>query len=64
CIVSIPLAWYIMYSWLQNYTFRINLGWWFYVIPVAFVIGMAFLSIIFKITGTIKGNPINSLRYE
>lgn len=64
CLVSIPVAWYIMNSWLQDYTFRIEIGWWFYVIPILFVIGMAFLSIVFKILGTIKANPVKSLKYE
>lgn len=64
CLISIPVAWYITNRWLQDYTFRIDIGWWFYVIPIFFVIGMAFLSIIFKILGTIKTNPVKSLRYE
>jgi len=64
CILSIPLAWYIMDGWLQDYTFRITLGWWFYLVPFIMVIGMAFLSILFKIQGTIRANPVNSLRYE
>ncbi len=64
CVVSIPIAWYIMNGWLEDYRFRIDLGWWFYVMPVVFVLGMAFLSILFKITSTIKANPIESLRYE
>jgi len=64
CIVSIPMAWYIMNSWLQDFSFRIDLGWWFYLVPIIIVLGMAFLSIAFKIIGTIKANPVQSLRYE
>lgn len=64
CVISIPGAWYIMTNWLEGYTFRIELGWWFYIVPVVFVIGLALLSIVSKIIGTIKTNPIQSLRYE
>ncbi len=64
CLTSIPIAWYIMNGWLQDYTFQISLGWWFYLIPILIVVGMAFLSILFKILGTIKANPVQSLRYE
>ncbi|MEM7298014.1 MAG: FtsX-like permease family protein, partial [Bacteroidota bacterium] len=64
CIISIPAAWYIMNNWLNDYHFRIELGWWFYSLPIVFVISMAFLSIVFKILGTVKTNPIKSLRYE
>jgi len=64
CIISIPGAWYIMSNWLNNYHFSIDLGWWFYLVPIVFVVSMAFLSIVFKIIGTVKTNPIKSLRYE
>ena len=63
-IVSSPIAWWMMSNWLQGYTFRIELGWWFYIIPAVFVLALAFLSIISKIMSTIKINPIESLRYE
>ncbi|MEP1031926.1 FtsX-like permease family protein [Ekhidna sp.] len=64
CLISIPLAWWIMSGWLQEYTFRIDLGWWFIVIPIAFVVGLALLSIVTKVMGTIKTNPVQSLRTE
>lgn len=64
CLVSIPLAWWIMTGWLQEYTFRVDLGWWFIVIPIAFVVGLALLSIVTKVMGTIKTNPVQSLRTE
>ena len=64
CLISIPAAWYLMNNWLETYSFRINLGWWFFIVPVVFVLGMAVISIIFKIFSTAKTNPIESLRYE
>lgn len=64
CVVSMPLAWWIMKNWLEGYTFRIEIGWWFYVIPIFFVIALALFSIISKILSTVKTNPVESLRYE
>ncbi len=64
CIISIPLAWWIMTEWLQGYTFRIDLGLWFIFIPVTFVVGLALFSIVTKVLGTIKTNPVHSLRTE
>jgi len=26
--VAIPVAWWIMYNWLQNYNYRAALSWW------------------------------------
>lgn len=64
CVISLPAAWYVMNQWLQDYTFRVEIGWWFYCLPVIMVIGLALLSIIAKIITTIKRNPVESLRYE
>ncbi|MEP5611257.1 MAG: FtsX-like permease family protein [Cyclobacteriaceae bacterium] len=64
CLVSLPLAWWMMGKWLEEYTFRIDLGWWFFVVPILFVIVLALFSIISKILSTVKTNPIESLRYE
>lgn len=64
CIISLPLAWWIMSKWLEDYTFRIEIGWWFAVIPILFVIGLALLSISSKVLSTIKTNPVESLRTE
>ncbi|WP_420316066.1 ABC transporter permease [Ekhidna sp.] len=64
CIVSLPAAWWIMSKWLEDYTFRIDLGWWFAIIPIVFVVGLAMLSISTKVLSTIKTNPVKSLRAE
>ncbi|WP_425390808.1 ABC transporter permease [Ekhidna sp.] len=64
CLVSLPLAWWMMSKWLEDYTFRIDLGWWFVIIPIAFVIGLALLSISSKVLSTVKTNPVKSLRSE
>ena len=31
CIVSFPIAWWMMHSWLQNYKYRIEISWWIFL---------------------------------
>lgn len=64
CIMGLPLAYWLMSLWLENYVFRIELGWWFYTIPLVFLFAMAVLSIISKVVSTVRVNPVESLRYE
>ena len=64
CVISLPVAWWMMSKWLEDYTFRIDLGWWFVIVPIAFVIGLALLSISTKVLSTIKTDPVKSLRTE
>ncbi|WP_462251096.1 ABC transporter permease [Ekhidna sp.] len=64
CILSIPASYWIMTRWLENYTFSIQLGWWFIVLPILFIVGLALLSISSKVVSTVKTNPVDSLRTE
>jgi len=63
-VIATPLAWFLMDSWLNNYAFRINLGWWFMVVPVSMILFIAFLTIGLQVIKTVKANPIESLRQE
>src|SRR5439155_5409663 len=31
-LISVPLSWYFMHNWLQNYNYRVNLAWWIFVV--------------------------------
>jgi len=64
CVISFPLSWYAMQNWLDDYSFRVDLGWWCFAIPFVFLLAMASMSIISKIISTAKKNPVESLRYE
>jgi len=64
CMVTLPLAWVAMNAWLKDYSFRIEIGWWFYIVPIALILLLALLSIIFKVFSTVMKNPVESLRYE
>ncbi|HEY6902281.1 MAG TPA: FtsX-like permease family protein, partial [Puia sp.] len=63
-LVAVPLAWYCMSAWLQNYHYRASLSWW-----VFGAAGLALLSITLAVVSfqAIKAalqNPIRSLRSE
>lgn len=62
--VSIPIAYYAMQSWLNNYTYHISIGWWMITIPIIFIIGIALLTVGSQVLKVAKKNPIDSLRYE
>jgi putative ABC transport system permease protein len=62
--IALPLTYWGVSSWLQDFAYRIGIGWWFWVIPTILIIPivMATLSVnVFKIAST---NPSQSLRYE
>jgi putative ABC transport system permease protein len=63
-LLAIPVAWYIMKSWLEEFAYRTPLDWWLFVIAalVAFII--AFLTVSIQAIKTALANPVKSLRTE
>jgi putative ABC transport system permease protein len=63
-IVAWPLAYYLMNKWLQNFAYRIDIGWWVFVLAggIAFVIALITVSI--QSIKAATANPVESLKYE
>ena len=63
-ILSLPLAWWLLHKWLQQYTFRIELKWWAFLLPVVAVLLIALLSVSYQTIKATFNNPAEALRYE
>jgi len=63
-IIAIPIAWYFMNNWLQNFAYRINVGWFVFFITGITSILIAFLTISFQSVRAAIANPVKSLRTE
>jgi putative ABC transport system permease protein len=64
CMLSLPLTWFAVSSWLNNFAFRIAFSLDLYVIPVIALILLALVPVIFQVTNAVRGNPVNGLRNE
>ena len=63
-LISVPLTWWLMNNWLQNYTYRVSISIWMFGI-----VGLTVLLLTLLVVGlnTIKAamsNPVKSLRTE
>lgn len=63
-IIAIPLAYYAMDTWLQNYAYRIEIAWWVFIFIGFLTFSIAFLTISFQSIQAALTNPIKSLRTE
>ncbi len=63
-VIAIPLGYYAMNKWLQNFAYRTPLHWWIFVIAAAITFGIALFTISFKAVKAAIANPIESLRTE
>ncbi|HWB92698.1 MAG TPA: ABC transporter permease [Puia sp.] len=63
-IVSAPLAWLAMHSWLANFAYRIDIGWETFVAAAATSFLIAAITISYKSIKAAFANPVRSLRSE
>lgn len=63
-LIAIPIAWYAMNKWLQNFTYRISSSWDLFVIAAVIALLTAFLTISFQAIKAAISNPVKSLRTE
>jgi putative ABC transport system permease protein len=63
-LIAFPIAWYSMYRWLQDFAYRINIGWWVFAVAGLAAVMVAMLTISFQAIKAAVSNPVNSLRTE
>jgi putative ABC transport system permease protein len=63
-LVAFPIAWWTMNKWLQEFAFRISIGWWVFVIAGALALLIAILTTSFQAIRAALANPVKSLRSE
>jgi hypothetical protein len=57
-VIAIPVAWYAMERWLQDFAYRIDIEWWIFILASIIAIGIAFLTISFQTIKAARANPV------
>jgi putative ABC transport system permease protein len=63
-VIAVPLGYYFMHTWLQNFAYRTPLHWWIFVFAALITFGIALITVSFKSVKAALANPIKSLRSE
>ena len=63
-LIALPLGWYFMSNWLDNYAARMELNWWIFAVALVSTIIIAMVTLSFHAVKTAITNPITSLRTE
>ncbi|MEM1134295.1 MAG: ABC transporter permease [Bacteroidota bacterium] len=64
CCMAIPFAYYLMNEWLQEYTYRIEISWWIYILGSLGAIMLTLLTVSFQTIKAANANPIKCLKNE
>jgi putative ABC transport system permease protein len=63
-VLAIPLAYYVMHSWLQDFAYRIDLEWWVFAVAGLLAFTIAIATISYQAIKAAVANPVKSLRTE
>jgi putative ABC transport system permease protein len=63
-VLAVPVTWWIMHSWLQDFAYRISIGWWVFIAAGLLAILIALITISFQAVKAAIANPVKSLRNE
>ena len=62
--IAIPIAWYAMNEWLQNFAYHVELHAWMFVLSGFVAVLIALFTVSFQSIKAALTNPVNSLRNE
>ena len=63
-VLAIPIGWYIMNNWLQDFAYRVNVNWWVFGIAGILALLIALVTIGLQVLKAAVDNPVKSLRSE
>jgi putative ABC transport system permease protein len=63
-LLALPLSWYGMDKWLQNFAFRTNIPWWIFAVSGLIAILITYLTIVFQTLKASRTNSVEALKFE
>ena len=64
CIVAVPVAFYISDRWLQDFSYRIPLGAWIFILTCVLSLLIAVLSVLWQTVHAVRRNPAEGIKTE
>ncbi|HVY74532.1 MAG TPA: ABC transporter permease [Puia sp.] len=62
--IAFPIAWWAMHKWLQSFAYRIDIGWWVFLVAAFGALAIALLTVSLQAIRAAMANPVNSLHSE
>jgi putative ABC transport system permease protein len=63
-LIGLPVAWWGMHKWLEDFAYRISINWWVFVIAAFVAVLIALITISFQSLKAAFSNPVKNLRSE
>jgi putative ABC transport system permease protein len=63
-LIAFPVAWYLMNKWLEDFAYRIDIGWTVFLVAGASTLLVTLITISSQAISAALANPVNALRSE
>ena len=63
-VIAIPVAWFYMNKWLEDFAYRISINWWVFALSAVVAVIIAMATICLQVVKAAIANPVQSLRTE
>jgi putative ABC transport system permease protein len=59
-----PVAWYVMNKWLEDFAYRISIGWVVFALAAGIVVVITLLTVSYQSLKAAVANPVKTLKME
>ena len=63
-LIAFPIAWWGMNKWLEDFPYRVTIGWQTFLLAGVLAIIIALITVSFQAIKAAVANPVKSLRTE
>jgi putative ABC transport system permease protein len=64
CLLAIPIAWWLLHQWLQQFAYRTEISWWIFAAAGIGAILITLMTVSYQSIKAALTNPVRSLRTE
>ncbi|RYF88393.1 MAG: FtsX-like permease family protein, partial [Chitinophagaceae bacterium] len=64
CCIAVPVAYYYMHRWLENYKYRTDITWYVFAAAIGGALFITVCTVSFQAIRAAISNPVRSLRSE
>jgi len=63
-LLGIPISYYLIVWWLDQYAYRISISHWLFIVPILVLMVIGVCTVVFQSIRAASKNPVDSLKYE
>ncbi len=63
-VIAIPISWYVLTKWLEDYPYHVSVRWWVFPIAIVITFIVALTTVSFHSLKAALNNPAEAIRHE